>query len=180
LLAAANAGYGAPECKPERPLENYEIERKFLVRDDSWRSGVTESSSIRQAYLRSDDDGSIRVRLRQGKPATLTIKSKAVDMKRLEIEYEIPLHDAELLFGLCVGIVIEKVRHIVPWGGLTWEIDVFSGDHQGLVIAEVELQSATEEVELPPWVGPEVTGDPSYYNSALARRLPAAGPGNAA
>lgn len=146
----------------------YEIERKFLVRNDDWRRSVVRQSSIRQAYLRSDDDASIRIRLREGSNATLTIKSKAVNLRRLELEYEIPMLEAEKLVGLRHGSVVEKIRHIVPHAGLTWEVDVFSGENQGLIIAEVELGSADQHVDMPAWVGREITADHRYYNGSLA------------
>ncbi len=147
---------------------SFEIERKFLVRDETWRDLVTRRIRIRQAYLRADPDASIRVRLQEGGKATLTIKSKEVKLRRLELEYEIPLLDAEKLLALRQGSIIEKVRHIVPLQGLTWEVDVFEGENAGLVIAEVELETAEQSVPLPSWIGREVTGERQYYNSALA------------
>lgn len=147
---------------------SFEIERKFLVRDETWRDLVTRRIRIRQAYLRADPDASIRVRLQEGGKATLTIKSKEVKLRRLELEYEIPLLDAEKLLALRQGSIIEKVRHIVPLQGLTWEVDVFEGENAGLVIAEVELETAEQSVPLPAWIGREVTGERQYYNSALA------------
>lgn len=150
-------------------MQNFEIERKFLVRDASWKAAATQSTRIRQAYLRTDAEATVRVRIREGRPATLTVKSQAVGISRAEFEYEIPLADAEAMFALRHGIVIEKVRHLVPVDGLVWEVDVFEGAHAGLVIAEVELTSPTQAVALPPWVGKEVSEDAAYYNSALAR-----------
>ncbi len=163
------AGVGIQGADVGARVQNLEIERKFLVRDDSWRAAATDATRIRQAYLRTDAEGSVRVRIRDGRPATLTIKSKAVGMARAEFEYEIPTEDAEQLFALRRGVVIEKVRHAVPWGGHTWEVDVFEGVHEGLVIAEIELQSADQQVDLPSWVGADVTGDQAYYNSVMAR-----------
>src|SRR5262245_29371442 len=136
---------------------SFEIERKFLVANDAWRSQVTSASSIRQAYLGSDTKASIRVRIRDNK-ATLTVKSRPTDLRRLELEYPVPMLEAEALMGLRQGAVIEKVRHIVPCGELAWEIDVFSGDNAGLIIAEIELRDERQQIELPDWVGPEVTG----------------------
>lgn len=150
-------------------MQNLEIERKFLVRDSSWRAAVTEATRIRQAYLRTDGEATVRVRVRDGRPATLTVKSQAAGLTRLEFEYEIPVSDAEAMLPLRQGEIIEKVRHMVPVAGLAWEVDVFAGALAGLVIAEVELTSPTQAVTLPPWVGEEVTGQLAYYNSALAR-----------
>lgn len=147
---------------------SFEIERKFLVRDEGWRDLATKHIRIRQAYLRADPDASIRVRLKDSGKGTLTIKSKEVNLRRLELEYEVPALDAEKLLGLRQGSVIEKVRHIVPYHGLTWEVDVFEGENQGLVVAEVELETAEQPVPLPAWVGREVTAERQYYNSALA------------
>jgi len=150
-------------------VQNFEIERKFLVRGDAWKAAATEATRIAQAYLRTDGDATVRVRVREGRPATLTVKSQAAGLTRLEFEYEIPQADAEALFALRQGAIVEKVRHQVPVDGLVWEVDVFEGAHAGLVIAEVELASPTQAITLPPWAGPEVTGDPAYYNNALAR-----------
>ena len=150
-------------------MPNFEIERKFLVANDGWKAGVTEVTRIRQAYLRTDADATVRVRIREGRRATLTVKSQAAGITRLELEYEIPEADAEAMFALRQGVIIEKRRHLVPAGDVTWEVDVFEGAHAGLVIAEVELSSPTQEIALPDWVGREVTGEPAYYNSALAR-----------
>jgi adenylate cyclase len=149
---------------------NFEIERKFLIRGDEWRSSVTAQSSIRQAYLEANAKASIRVRIRDNNKATLTIKSRPSAFRRLELEYPIPIVHAEALIQLRQGIVIEKVRHIVPCGTLAWEIDVLSGDNHGLAIAEIELPNEHHPVELPPWIGTEVTGQGHYYNSALVQR----------
>src|SRR5688572_25204214 len=135
---------------------SFEIERKFLVRDDGWRESVTEQASIRQAYLASDGKASVRVRIRGESSATLSIKSRPVDLRRLELEYPIPVLEAEALMQLRHGAVIEKVRHLVPRGDVVWEIDVFSGENSGLVIAEVELRREDQRVELPDWIGAEV------------------------
>jgi adenylate cyclase len=149
---------------------SFEIERKFLVRGDDWRQLTTGQSDIRQAYLDSNAKASVRIRIRDNSSATLTIKSRPADLRRLELEYPIPVLQAEALMPLRQGIVVEKVRYFVPSGELTWEIDVFSGENQGLVIAEIELPNEHHPVELPPWIGAEVTGQPQYYNSALVRR----------
>ncbi|MGE0702075.1 MAG: CYTH domain-containing protein [Hyphomicrobiaceae bacterium] len=146
----------------------FEIERKFLVRDESWRKGVQRSTRIRQAYLSNDGKASIRVRIKDGSRAILTIKSRGSSLRRLEFEHEIPLLEAEALIGLRHGAVLEKVRHEVPAGCLTWEIDEFLGENEGLVLAEVELRSEDQTVDLPEWIGVEVTRQAQYYNSALS------------
>ncbi|HZT49812.1 MAG TPA: CYTH domain-containing protein [Hyphomicrobiaceae bacterium] len=149
---------------------SFEIERKFLVAGDGWRAQVKDRIALRQAYLTFDGKASIRVRIRDNDGATLTIKSRGAERRRLELEYPVPVLEAEALIALRRGSVIEKVRHLVPHAGATWEVDVFDGENSGLVIAEIELRDEHQIVELPPWVGPEVTGQPQYYNSSLAQR----------
>lgn len=149
-----------------------EIERKFLVLGTAWQAGVTTRLSIRQAYLTRGDAVSLRVRIVDGERAALTIKSPQPAAVRSEFEYAIPLADAVDMLELRAGAIIEKVRHIVPCGDLRWEIDVFSGVHRGLVLAEIELPAAGTPFEKPAWLGAEVTGDPAYYNSALAAATP--------
>jgi len=146
----------------------FEVERKFLVSGDGWRDLVTRCTQIRQAYLAPNGKASIRVRIKDNRAATLTIKNRGAEMRRLELEYPIPVLEAESLISLRSGAVIEKVRHIVPFRGDTWEIDVFASENAGLVIAEVELRDEHQQVELPPWVGAEVTGQARYYNGSLA------------
>ena len=144
-----------------------EIERKFLVASDAWR-GAGPGTSIRQGYLSLDPERTVRVRTSGGK-AWLTIKGLSRGAARDEFEYEIPVKDAEaMLDGLRVGPVLEKTRTRVPFGGRVWDVDEFRGENAGLVVAEVELDAEDEKVELPPWVGREVTDDPRYYNSNLA------------
>jgi len=145
----------------------FEIERKFLVRGSAWRDHATECYQIRQAYLASEGKASIRVRIKDKGGAALTIKSRTAERRRLELEYPIPVLEAEALIALRRGSIIEKDRYIVPHAGKSWEVDVFAGSNAGLVIAEVELQDEHERVPLPPWAGPEVTGQAPYYNSAL-------------
>ena len=147
----------------------YEIERKFLVRGDAWKKLAAGRTYIRQAYLMANENASIRVRIKGDHSATLTIKSRGADRRRLELEYDIPTLEAEALILLCRGLVIEKHRYEVPWGTLAWEIDVFSGENAGLTIAEIELQHETQLIELPPWVGAEVTGKRQYHNGSLAQ-----------
>ncbi len=144
-----------------------EIERKFLVRDDGWRSGVTERRIVRQGYLAIDDTTTVRVRI-AGDEAWITIKGKAEGLRRAEFEYAIPVSEADELMELCRGRVVEKVRHIVPQTPHFWEIDVFGGGNAGLVVAEIELNSEDEAVELPTWIGKEVSDDSRYLNACLA------------
>jgi adenylate cyclase len=146
-----------------------EIERKFLVRNDSWRDLVIRQAKIRQAYLDHNASVSIRVRIKDNESATLTLKPRSSKLRRSEFEYAIPTADAEELISLRQGHIIEKIRYIVRGGDLTWEIDVFSGENLGLVIAEIELPSENHQIELPPWIGSEVTGQDRYYNSTLAQ-----------
>lgn len=120
-----------------------------------------------QGYMRSEDVA-IRVR-KQGARAVVTFKARESGAVRGEWEYEIPPADAEELIGrFCEERVVRKTRHYVPIAGRRWEIDVFEGRHEGLVIAELELDAEDEEFDHPPWLGPEVTDDASYYNEALA------------
>jgi len=157
-----------------------EIERKFLVKDGGWRNRATERSHIRQAYLALGGKATIRVRIKDDKAAMLTIKSRAAKLRRMELEYPIPVADAQALIGLRRGAVIEKVRHIVPYAGATWEVDVFAGENAGLTVAEVELPHEDYCLELPPWIGREVTGRAEYYNSSLVARPYAQWPAQAA
>jgi CYTH domain-containing protein len=147
-----------------------EIERKFLVRGDHWRDLVSEKLTLRQAYVASMDDRSVRVRLTNDTVATLTMKIGRA-MTRDEFEYEIPVADAEELLGNAIGLVIEKIRYKVPFKGFVWEVDVFRGAHRGLVIAEVEMEDESDDPELPDWVGREVTGEYRYSNQALATQF---------
>ncbi|MBL29152.1 MAG: adenylate cyclase [Rhodospirillaceae bacterium] len=147
-----------------------EIERKFLVAGDSWRALVRDRSRFRQAYLANRGTTSVRVRIFDDAAARLTIKSGKSEMVRDEFEYPIPLEDAEEMLALRLGAVIEKTRYRVPLEGHVWEVDVFSGENEGLVLAEIELSAPDEMFAKPLWLGEEVTGDPRYYNSELAVR----------
>ena len=143
-----------------------EIERKFLVRDESWRVPGT-GTLYRQGYLSTVPERSVRVRLIRDK-GYLTVKGASSGAARAEYEYEIPGVEArEMLDNLCERPLIEKTRYCVEFQGLTWEIDEFEGSNAGLVIAEVELEKADQAVSLPDWVGKEVTGDRRYYNASL-------------
>jgi adenylate cyclase len=153
-----------------------EIERKFLVGDDGWRDFVVETIRLRQAYIASMDDRSVRVRLADETVATLTVKIGR-RMTRDEFEYTIPIADAEELMATAVGVAIIKTRYKVPYKGFVWEIDVFDGLYEGLKIAEVEMRHEDDNPELPAWLGEEVTGQHRYSNQALAMRFEADDPG---
>ena len=143
-----------------------EIERKFLVTDDSWRDG-TPGVRIAQGYLSHDPERTVRVRI-GGEKAWLTIKGRTHGITRAEFEYEIPPDEARSLLGLCLPSVIDKTRHEISHAGHLWEVDVFHGENAGLLIAEVELADESISPELPPWVGDEVSADVRYFNSCLA------------
>ncbi|MFC4665381.1 CYTH domain-containing protein [Falsiporphyromonas endometrii] len=145
-----------------------EIERKFLIADLQLVPTPSDRSLIKQAYLRADSTCAVRIRIR-GDKSYLTIKGASSEsgMSREEFEYEIPLSDAERMIKMCPNECIIKERLLIPYKGHTWEVDVFHGRHEGLVLAEVELSDESESVDLPLWVGREVTGDPRYYNSYL-------------
>lgn len=143
-----------------------EIERKFLVTDASVVDGVA-GMTLRQGYLSRDPARTVRVR-RSGDEAWLTIKSQSVGAVRGEWEYAIPIDDADGLLALVDGPVLDKTRFRIGHAGRTWEVDVFAGANAGLIVAEIELEAEDAAVDLPPWVGLEVTDDPRYYNSALA------------
>lgn len=149
-----------------------EIERKFLVRNDLWRKEFVSCASFRQAYIASGPDRSVRVRISGEDTAMLTIKIGRNNLVRDEYEYAIPVSDAQELVNAAEGIVIEKTRYKVPHGGFVWEVDVFHGVHEGLVVAEVEMQSEHDQPELPAWIGREVTSDRRYSNQMLATTPP--------
>lgn len=144
-----------------------EIERKFLVTDDSYKSQAKTSSHIMQWYLSHDKERTVRLRIRDSK-AYITIKGITEGITRDEFEYEIPLTDAMQMRNMADGIVIEKTRWEVEHKGKIWEIDEFAGIHSGLVIAEIELSDPFENFEFPEFVGKEVSDDPGYFNSSLA------------
>lgn len=145
-----------------------EIERKFLVVGDGWRQSVIRSVRYRQGYLASGESSSVRVRTSDDQ-AWLNIKGATVGVRRHEFEYPIPTADAEeMLEELCEGALIEKTRHYVEHAGQTWEIDVFEGDNEGLVVAEIELESESQPFSRPGWLGGEVSNDTRYYNVCLA------------
>ena len=141
-----------------------EIERKFLVRGNAWRSA--EHTYFCQGYLNSDKHRTVRIRVADD-AAQLTVKGLTTGPTRAEFEYTIPVDDAKELLDLCEKPLIEKNRRVIPHGGLTWEVDEFLGDNLGLVVAEIELESEDQEFERPEWIGEEVTDDPRYFNSNL-------------
>lgn len=145
-----------------------EIEHKFLVIDDSWRSDVISSTRIVQGYLAHTDTTTVRARIK-GDVAFLTIKGVTSGVSRSEFEYEIPVADAQaMLDEMASGPVIDKVRHIIDVDGHIWELDVFAGDNEGLVMAEIELASDAEQFNVPAWAGLDVSDDSRYYNVNLA------------
>ena len=143
-----------------------EIERKFLLADPSWKTGP--GCTLRQGYLSRDPQRIVRIRLSDD-AAWLTIKGTTSGATRAEFEYHIPPSDAAELLALCERPLLEKTRYRIEYRGHHWDIDEFHGDNAGLIIAEVELKTESEHVELPPWIGAEVTGDPRYYNSNLSK-----------
>lgn len=145
-----------------------EIERKFLVKNGSWKAHVSETIEIKQGYLNSDMNRTVRVRI-QNKLAMLTIKGKSQGISRMEFEYEIPISEAEKLIGICEPGVIEKTRHIIRQNEVQWEVDVFAGENAGLTLAEIELDSEEQEFDMPEWLGTEVSTDARYFNSSLAK-----------
>ena len=153
-----------------------EIERKFLVTSDDWRAAAHAVIPMAQGYINDTaamDSGaqkaSVRVRI-QGDEAYLNIKSRELGHTRQEFEYPVPVSEARELLALCVGGLIDKRRYLVQHDGLLWEVDEFLGDNAGLVVAEVELESADQVFAKPDWAGAEVTDELRYYNLALASR----------
>lgn len=145
-----------------------EIERKFLVKSDAWRS-LAPAVRYAQGYLCSDRDRTVRVRT-IGDKGFLTIKGRGTGIAHPEYEYEIPYADARAMLNeLAQKPIIDKTRTKIPFGGYVWEVDEFFGDNEGLVMAEIELPSEDAPFEKPDWIGEEVTGDARYYNSMLAK-----------
>ena len=142
-----------------------DIERKFLVEGDGWRTD--EGVRICQGYLNRDKERTVRVRI-AGEKAFVTIKGISSGATRAEFEYAIPVADAEALLQMCDGPLIEKTRHIVICAGTKWEVDEFYGANAGLVVAEVELETEEQTFERPEWLSAEVTEDVRYYNANLA------------
>lgn len=153
-----------------------EIERKFLVTSDAWRAAAHKVVPMAQGYLNdlaTVESGAMRTSVRvriAGDDAFLNLKSREFGHTRQEFDYPIPPADARALLALCVGGVIDKRRHYVTHAGYLWEVDEFLGDNAGLVVAEIELQSANETFAMPEWAGVEATDASRYYNLALASR----------
>jgi adenylate cyclase len=146
-----------------------EVERKFLVANDDWKSKVDQSTHFRQGYIHPGPPASVRVRI-EGDQANLNIKQSVLNIERMEFEYPIPMEDAEqLLDSACQSAIIQKTRHLVKVDNHVWEIDVFEADNVGLIVAEIELNSVEESFTLPDWIGEEVSNDPRYLNSSLSR-----------
>jgi len=146
-----------------------EIEKKFLLANSDWKNSITSSHTIKQGYLNSNSKRTVRVRVLDEK-AFITIKSKSIDISRQEFEYEIPLNEAIELLNLCEKPLIEKTRNIVIHNSNKWEIDVFDGDNKGLIIAEIELSNKKEKIDLPVWIGKEVSLESKYFNSTLIKK----------
>ena len=146
-----------------------EIERKFLVTSKDFQQLATKKTFIQQGYLTKDPHRTVRVRIKEQR-AFLTIKgiSSSSGMSRFEWEKEIPLEEGKALMKLALPTVIEKIRYEIPHHAYCFEVDVFEGEHKGLILAEIELPSEKTEITVPNWIGEEVTGDKKYYNSYLS------------
>jgi adenylate cyclase len=145
---------------------NLEIERKFLVRDDSWRT-LAQGHRLRQGYLSSHPDRVVRIRI-EGTAALMTIKGRTTGATRGEWEYPVPLEDAAVFLDqLCEQPIIDKTRYRIAYQGMLWEVDEFHGDNAGLVVAEIELTSEDQAFAKPEWIGDEVTHDSRYFNANL-------------
>jgi CYTH domain-containing protein len=145
-----------------------EIERKFLVVGNEWK-GLAAGAPYRQGYLSTVKERTVRVRT-IGPRGMLTVKGLTRGVTRLEFEYDIPAADANrMLDDLCERPLIEKVRYTLHAGAITWQIDEFTGENRGLVVAEVELSAADQAFDRPPWLGDEVSSDPRYFNANLVR-----------
>ncbi|RWH20416.1 CYTH domain-containing protein [Mesorhizobium sp.] len=145
-----------------------EVERKFLVADPAWRSLVEAHIRIRQFYVAAQPGRTVRVRISDGGSAALTLKFGNKARERDELEYPIPLAEAEELMAFAIGRVIEKTRHHVRHRGYLYEVDVFGGVLSGLVVAELETPEDVPDEMLPDWLGREVTGESRFYNASLA------------
>lgn len=146
-----------------------EIERKFLVRGEDWKS-LGQGVLLRQGYLSSAPERVVRVRI-EGDSAMLTIKGRSTGATRSEWEYPIPLVDAQaFLDSLCERPIIEKKRYRIPFADMTWEVDEFLGENAGLIVAEIELASEEQAFVKPDWIGEEVTHDTRYFNANLLRQ----------
>ena len=145
-----------------------EIERKFLLSGDDWKE-LAKGTYYRQGYLNSQKERTVRVRTIDDN-GFLTIKGINVGATRMEYEYEIPVEDANVLLDeLCDKPLIEKNRYQIEFAGFIWEVDEFFGENEGLIVAEIELESEGQQFEKPQWIGEEVSGDPRYFNSNLIK-----------
>jgi adenylate cyclase len=148
-----------------------EIERKFLLANDGWKSQIARRIQIRDGLIEGSNGNKARVRIADG-DATIALKSRRRGPIRTEFEYAIPYSDAlEILQTMCDGRLLDKVRHVIPYAGSLWHVDVYEGILNGVVLAEVELQHADQELNLPPWIGKEVTNDPRYRKLNMHRRF---------
>jgi len=145
-----------------------EIERKFLVANSDWKLKISKEITIKQGYLSSNPERTVRIRI-AGEKGIITIKGKTVNTTRAEYEYEIPLSEALELMELCEKPLIEKARYEILEHGNLWELDVFEGDNKGLIVAEIELESENQEFILPAWAGKEVSHESKYYNASLIK-----------
>lgn len=145
-----------------------EIERKFLLASERWRVLVQRSENIRDGLVAASGDRKTRVRI-IGDRATLAVKTKRIEGRREEFEYDIPLGDAERLLECCGGNVLEKVRHYIGIGDIVWEIDEYLGLLKGVILAEVELTAIDQPIDIPDWIGREVTAHAAYSKSNMLR-----------
>lgn len=145
-----------------------EIERKFLVVKELWRPPVAGEKLV-QGYIAADGHNlSVRVRI-AGTQAWLNLKGRINDISRHEYEYLIPLNDAQELLNTFAGSIVEKIRYKLDYAGVVWEVDEFLGDNAGLLVAEIELDSEAQQFSKPPWLGKEVSSEPRYLNTSLAK-----------
>lgn len=144
-----------------------EIERKFLINQKKWIPDA-KGYKVKQGYLSVDPERTVRVRIVENK-AFITVKGVQKGLTRTELEYEIPLTEAEVLMKMCLDFPIEKTRYLEKRGGLVWEIDVFEGMNNGLCLAEVELEDENQQIELPEWIEEEVSENQRYFNSWLSK-----------
>lgn len=149
-------------------MGNIEIERRFLLCNDSWRKSVCETLLLQQGYLSVEKDRTIRVRI-SGNRAWLTLKGHLSPISRHEFEYEIPLNDAQTMLASMCPFKVEKQRHIVDYQGFTFEIDEFFGENAPLILCELELVSETAEYPRPDWLGEEITSDGRFSNAYLSK-----------
>jgi CYTH domain-containing protein len=145
-----------------------EIERKFLVANDKWRQLAVRSVRLRDGLIAAYKDRKVRVRIAGDDIATVAIKGSRIGIAQAEFEYEIPIADAERMLTICQDDILEKERFFVADAGATWQVDVYAGILQGVVIAEIELKHESQEFILPRWIGKEVTGD-SFYRKINMR-----------